>query len=64
MYMREPGEEAPRMEIATGEAVVLGICGFAVLFLGIFPNQGSLPILDIDVPVIDWARRSVEVLFH
>jgi NADH-quinone oxidoreductase subunit N len=64
MYMREPGEEAPRMEIATGEAVVLGICGFAVLFLGIFPSQGSLPILDIDVPVIDWARRSVEVLFH
>ncbi len=62
MYMREPGEEGLRTEIATGEALVLGFCAFAVIFLGVFPNHGTLPIVG-DVPVLDWARASVRVLF-
>jgi NADH-quinone oxidoreductase subunit N len=62
MYMREPGEEAPRMELASGEALVLGICAFAVLFLGILPNEGSLPLLG-QIQVVDWARDSVRLLF-
>jgi NADH-quinone oxidoreductase subunit N len=62
MYMQEPGKEAPRMEIASGEALVLFVCAFAVLFLGIFPNEGSLPILG-PLHVVDWTRDSVQLLF-
>ena len=56
MYMREPGEEVPRLETSSGEVFVLGLCAFAVLFLGVFPNGGELPVLD-------WARTSVGTLF-
>ena len=59
MYMREPGDEKPRVEIASGEALVLGVCAFAVLFLGFFPNEGMPPLGG----VLDWARESVRVLF-
>jgi NADH-quinone oxidoreductase subunit N len=62
MYMREPSEEAPRLEISSGEGLVLGVCAFAVLFLGIFPNYGTLPLFG-DVHVLDWARDSVQRLF-
>ena len=41
MYMREPSEDAPRREVASGEALVLAICAVAVLFLGFFPNWGT-----------------------
>ncbi len=34
----------------------------AVLFLGVFPNHGRLWIIG-DVPVLDWARASVRLLF-
>jgi NADH-quinone oxidoreductase subunit N len=61
MYMREPGEERVRRELATGEAFVLGVCAVGVVYLGIFPN-GSLPFLG-SVPVLDWARQSIELLF-
>jgi NADH-quinone oxidoreductase subunit N len=61
MYMREPGEQPQRRELATGEAFVLGICAIGVIYLGIFPN-GSLPVLG-NVPVLDWARQSIELLF-
>ena len=44
-------------------AAVLSVCAFFVLFLGIFPNEGSLPLLGMQLPVVDWARYSVEVLF-
>ena len=64
MYMREPAEEgaAPRREVSSGEALVLGVCALAVLFLGFFPNWGWLPIFG-DVHVLDWARESVTQLF-
>jgi len=58
MYMREPGEEPQRRELATGEAFVLAI---GVIYLGIFPN-GSLPVLG-HLPVLDWARQSIQMLF-
>jgi NADH-quinone oxidoreductase subunit N len=62
MYMREPAEgRAPRTELASGELLVLAICAFGVLYLGIFPN-GSLPLLG-EVHVLDWARDSVRLLF-
>jgi NADH-quinone oxidoreductase subunit N len=62
MYMREPTDDASRREVASGEALVLGICAFAVLFLGFFPNWGSLPVFG-DIHVLDWARDSVTQLF-
>ena len=62
MYMREPGEEAPRLEISSGEVVVLGVCALAVLFLGIFPNEGWLPIVG-QLQVVEWTRESVQLLF-
>jgi NADH-quinone oxidoreductase subunit N len=57
MYMREPGEESPRMEISSGEALVLGLCALAILWLGILPNGGSFPL-------VDWARQSVGLLLQ
>jgi NADH-quinone oxidoreductase subunit N len=63
MYMREPGPEAPRMEISSFEIVVLALCAFAVLFLGIFPNDGfALPIAG-QLHVADWALDSAHLLF-
>jgi NADH-quinone oxidoreductase subunit N len=62
MWMREPTDETPRQEIHTGEALVLGLCAFAVLFLGIFPNHGALPIIG-EIQVLDWTRDSVGLLF-
>jgi NADH-quinone oxidoreductase subunit N len=62
MYMREPGDAKPRMEISSGEALVLAFCALAVLFLGIFPNHG-LPLFG-DVQVLDWSRDSVRLLFR
>jgi NADH-quinone oxidoreductase subunit N len=57
MYMRDPGEEPHRSEISSFEGVVLVVCAFAVVFLGVFPNDGS--VLGVELPVLDWARRSV-----
>jgi NADH-quinone oxidoreductase subunit N len=61
MYMREPAEEGPRMQLSTGEGFVLVVCAFAVLYLGITPN-GSIWLLG-DVHVLEWARDSVRFLF-
>ncbi len=58
MYMREPGEEAPRAELKTGEGVVLGVCAVAVVWLGLV----RIPLLGA-VPMLDWARESVALLF-
>jgi len=55
MYMREPTGEPQTQELATGEFLVLALCGFAVLYLGIFPNSP-------DFPLIDWARESIQQL--
>jgi len=63
MYMREPSEEAPRMEIASFQALALCFCAAAVLFLGIFPNEGSLPFVGLELPVLDWAGESVKQFF-
>ncbi len=66
MYMREPAEEMPSREIASGAGLVLGVCAFAVIFLGIFPNgAGALPLIgDLlgGIHVLDWVRQSVEPL--
>jgi NADH-quinone oxidoreductase subunit N len=69
MYMREPGEEVPRMGSGFFEMGVLGVCAFAVLFLGLTPNGWSfvdgVGVLDwlASVHVLDWARDSVRGLF-
>ena len=62
MYMREPGDEAPRLGISSGEGLVLAVCAIGVVYLGLFPN-GWLPILG-DLHVLDWARDSVQMLFE
>jgi NADH-quinone oxidoreductase subunit N len=54
MYMREPGSETPRLGTGTGEAIVLGVCALAVLYLGIVPNGW--------IDVLGWARESVRGL--
>jgi NADH-quinone oxidoreductase subunit N len=61
MYMREPGDEKPRMQISSGEGLVLVLCAAVVVFLGIFPNQ-ALPIVG-DLHVLDWSRDSIRMLF-
>jgi NADH-quinone oxidoreductase subunit N len=62
MYMRDPGDDAPRMGISSGEGLVLAVCAIGVVYLGLFPN-GALPILG-DLHVLDWARDSVGMLFE
>jgi len=62
MYMREPIDERPRMAISVGEGFVLGLCGLAVVFLGLFPNQVVLPLWG-EFQVLDWSRDSVRLLF-
>jgi len=62
MYMREPGDEKPRMAISTGEGFVLGLCALAVVFLGLFPNDAWLPLVG-PFQVLDWSRDSVRLLF-
>jgi NADH-quinone oxidoreductase subunit N len=62
MYMRDPGDEEHRTEISSGEAVVLAVCAVVVLFLGIFPNHGSLPLLG-EIQMLDWTRDSIRLLF-
>jgi NADH-quinone oxidoreductase subunit N len=61
MYMREPSEEGPRLELATGEGLVLLACAFGVLYLGIFPNDGSIWGVG-EINLLDWARDSVRFL--
>jgi len=62
MYMREPGDEKPRMQISSGEGFVLVVCALAVLFLGLFPNHAQLPLMG-EFHVLDWSRESVRLLF-
>jgi NADH-quinone oxidoreductase subunit N len=61
MYMQEPGAEAPRAESSTGELLVLGACGVAVVLLGILPSRA--PFLFGDLRPLEWARASVALLF-
>jgi NADH-quinone oxidoreductase subunit N len=61
MYMQEPGAEAPRAESSTGELLVLGVCGVAVVLLGIFP--GRTPLWLGGLRTLEWARDSVALLF-
>jgi NADH:ubiquinone oxidoreductase subunit 2 (subunit N) len=58
MYMREPAGEPPRRRIDSAEALALFFCALAVLFFGIFPNEGILPL-----PLLDWAGASTAGLF-
>jgi NADH-quinone oxidoreductase subunit N len=62
MYMREPGEKAPRLELSSGEWTVLAVCGAAVLVLGIFPNSAPTEALSWLPPALDWSRDSVVAL--
>jgi NADH-quinone oxidoreductase subunit N len=62
MYMRDPGDEKPRMTISTGEGFVLGVCALAVVFLGLFPNHALIPLVG-EFQVLDWSRESVRLLF-
>jgi NADH-quinone oxidoreductase subunit N len=62
MYMHEPAEGGTSHDVSSGEALVLGLCAVAVVFLGLFPNWGQLPIFG-DLHVLDWARESVTQLF-
>jgi NADH-quinone oxidoreductase subunit N len=62
MYMREPADDAPHKEIASGEGAVLALCALAVLALGLLPNRVPLPFFGA-VDVLGWARRSVEMFF-
>jgi NADH-quinone oxidoreductase subunit N len=63
MYMREPGELAPRAHLDTSEGAVLLVCAFAVVFFGIFPNAGPdwLPLLR-DLAPLSWVRDSAALL--
>jgi NADH-quinone oxidoreductase subunit N len=56
MYMREPVGDQESKKVAGGEVLALTICAVAVLYFGIFPNEGMLPALD-------WAGDSVRQFF-
>jgi len=56
MYMREPGEEAGRTDLSSGEWVVLAVCGAAVVLLGILPNN---EIFGFSLHALDWSRASI-----
>lgn len=62
MYMREPGELAPRSQLDTTEGAVLLVCAFAVLYFGFFPNAGLDWSFAPDLPVLSWARDSAALL--
>jgi NADH-quinone oxidoreductase subunit N len=57
MYMSEPTEEATWSKTAGAEVLTLLICAAAVLYFGVLPNEGSLPLLD-------WAGESVQQFFR
>jgi NADH:ubiquinone oxidoreductase subunit 2 (subunit N) len=50
-----------RLELSTGEGLVLLVCAFGVLYFGIFPNNGSIPFVG-DINLLDWTRDSVQFL--
>ena len=62
MYMHEPGEVAPRMELASGEALVLAVCAIGTVYLGILPNGSFVPIIG-NLALLDWVRESITLLF-
>lgn len=62
MYMRDPGDEPHRMEISSGEGLVLAICAAAVLLLGLVPNHVPIPPFGT-FDVLGWARESVGIFF-
>jgi NADH-quinone oxidoreductase subunit N len=62
MYMRDPGDEAPRMRIGSGEALVLAVCAIAVVWLGLLPQAGDAAGPLSWVRALDWTRDSVASL--
>jgi NADH-quinone oxidoreductase subunit N len=62
MYMREPTGEGVRMDLSSGEAVVLAFCAIFVLYLGFFPNDVYVPLVG-NLPILDWTRASVSPFF-
>jgi NADH:ubiquinone oxidoreductase subunit 2 (subunit N) len=62
MYMHEPDDQPRRLEISSGEGLVLVFCALAVILLGIFPNEVPT-LLFGDLHVLDWARSSVQMFF-
>jgi NADH-quinone oxidoreductase subunit N len=63
MYMHEPDDQQPRrLEISSGEGLVLVFCALAVVLLGLFPNEVPTPFFS-DLHVLDWARSSVSMFF-
>ena len=45
MYMRESGEDIPG-EVDTFAGIALAGCAIGVLWLGILPNHGAVPVID------------------
>jgi NADH-quinone oxidoreductase subunit N len=62
MYMREPGDVAPRSGIDTTEGIVLVACAFAVVLFGLFPNGGFPAWLLEDASALNWAREAAAAL--
>ena len=60
MYMREPGGETPRLRLHSAEGLVLGVCAFGVVLLGLFFSEG--PGLFSWVRALDWTRESAAIL--
>ena len=57
MYMREPGENAPRPRMGSFEALAIGFCAAAVVILGLLPN-GDFAGLIGWLRTLDWARAA------
>ena len=61
MYMREPGEEAPRVGLDSGETLVLATARSP--WSSSASSRTAVPIFG-DVHVLDWARHSVAALLE
>lgn len=58
MYMRQPLRTPARVDLGSGEALVLIACAFAVFFLGIFP--AGLDVLFLkSVNVLEWTKLAI-----
>jgi len=66
MYMRSPEFEGVRSRSGVVDVAVLAACAAAVLWFGIFPNEGAFPLPSLEVPLhaLDWANAAARSLFR
>ncbi len=62
MVMREPEGPPPRLHLASGEWLVVGVCALAVVTLGLLPNGLGVDSPSLLPPALDWSRDAITAL--